>query len=460
MAVAPPAPRAPEPAAPQTAASSNDSGPAADSGPASKRPPRRATRAAVRSRRRSASRARAATGAVRRRQAASQAPVIRAAAPAARRRRARRRARGARAARRASPRASRSSGGATAPLRRSAVLARRLPRRLRRAAAGRARGGVRRSRRARRRAWRAAATACCASCRSRPGGAARARRCPLVGFSDGTALLAYAARAGVASVHGPVRDPARRTCRRRSARRCSGCSRSRRPACCSPSSTRSSRAARAGRCWAATSRSSRASWGRRSCPTSRARSCSSRISGERPYRVDRLVTHLDLAGVFSAVAARHRGRLLVVHGARAHARPSPTAAEVLVERLGPARRSPSCVGGALRPRHAQRRAALRLPLPSSTPSTARSSLSKASSASEPRRRSPSVRAGGVRALLESQLNSACSSRVDRLELVDLAEALLVAADVELQRAQQALGVARRGDDARCARARAARAGCR
>jgi len=34
--------------------------------------------------------------------------------------------------------------------------------------------------------------------------ALRARPRPIVGFSDGTALLAYAARAGVAAVHGPV----------------------------------------------------------------------------------------------------------------------------------------------------------------------------------------------------------------------------------------------------------------
>ena len=47
----------------------------------------------------------------------------------------------------------------------------------------------------------------------------------------------------------------------------------------------------------------------------------------------------------------------------------------------------------------------------------------------------------------------------RFRLVDLAEALFVAAHVDLERAQEALGVARRGDDA-AAHAGARRPGCR
>ena len=46
----------------------------------------------------------------------------------------------------------------------------------------------------------------------------RARPRPIVGFSDGTALLALAARAGVASVHGPVVTQLHRLPRRRSQR--------------------------------------------------------------------------------------------------------------------------------------------------------------------------------------------------------------------------------------------------
>jgi muramoyltetrapeptide carboxypeptidase len=56
--------------------------------------------------------------------------------------------------------------------------------------------------------------------------------------------------------------------------------------------------------------------------------------GERPYRVDRLVTHLDLAGVFSAVSG------VVVGDFSSCLEPEPTRAsspaveEVLADRLG------------------------------------------------------------------------------------------------------------------------------
>ena len=56
--------------------------------------------------------------------------------------------------------------------------------------------------------------------------------------------------------------------------------------------------------------------------------------GERPYRVDRLITHLDSAGVFSAVAAVIVGDFSGCLEPEPTRGGSPTAAEVLEERLG------------------------------------------------------------------------------------------------------------------------------
>jgi muramoyltetrapeptide carboxypeptidase len=56
--------------------------------------------------------------------------------------------------------------------------------------------------------------------------------------------------------------------------------------------------------------------------------------GERPYRIDRLVTHLDLAGVFSAVEGVVVGDFSSCVEPEPTRASSPTAAEVLVERLG------------------------------------------------------------------------------------------------------------------------------
>jgi muramoyltetrapeptide carboxypeptidase len=56
--------------------------------------------------------------------------------------------------------------------------------------------------------------------------------------------------------------------------------------------------------------------------------------GERPYRVDRLITHLDLAGVFSAVAGVVVGDFSGCLEPAPTRDQSPTAAEVIEERLG------------------------------------------------------------------------------------------------------------------------------
>lgn len=56
--------------------------------------------------------------------------------------------------------------------------------------------------------------------------------------------------------------------------------------------------------------------------------------GERPYRIDRLLTHLDLAGVFAAAAAVVCGEFIDCKEPANSRVPSPPANEVLEERLG------------------------------------------------------------------------------------------------------------------------------
>jgi muramoyltetrapeptide carboxypeptidase len=56
--------------------------------------------------------------------------------------------------------------------------------------------------------------------------------------------------------------------------------------------------------------------------------------GERPYRVDRLITHLDLAGIFGAVAGVVVGEFKDCDEREGSPLPSPTATQVLEERLG------------------------------------------------------------------------------------------------------------------------------
>jgi muramoyltetrapeptide carboxypeptidase len=56
--------------------------------------------------------------------------------------------------------------------------------------------------------------------------------------------------------------------------------------------------------------------------------------GERPYRVDRLITHLDLAGVFNAVSAVIVGEFVDCREREGSKLPSPPVEQVLEERLG------------------------------------------------------------------------------------------------------------------------------
>jgi muramoyltetrapeptide carboxypeptidase len=56
--------------------------------------------------------------------------------------------------------------------------------------------------------------------------------------------------------------------------------------------------------------------------------------GERPYRIDRLLAHLDLAGIFSAAAGVLIGDFSGCREPEATRANSPTAEDVLVDRLG------------------------------------------------------------------------------------------------------------------------------
>jgi muramoyltetrapeptide carboxypeptidase len=161
----------------------------------------------------------------------------------------------------------------------------------------------------------------------------RARPVPIVGFSDGTALLAHAARAGVAAVHGPVvtqlanlpasdhealfrllEDPA-------------------------PGSLLTdldeivpgrARGPLLGGNLEVFSRLV----GTPFMPELGGAILFIEDLGERPYRVDRLVTHLDLAGVFSAISGVVVGDFSSCLEPEPTRTSSPTVHEVLAERLG------------------------------------------------------------------------------------------------------------------------------
>jgi muramoyltetrapeptide carboxypeptidase len=163
--------------------------------------------------------------------------------------------------------------------------------------------------------------------------ALRARPLPIVGFSDGTALLAHAARAGVASVHGPVvtqlanlpasdhealfrllEEPAPGGLLAELDEIVPG--RARGPLL--------------GGNLEVFSRLVGTSY----LPPLEGAILFIEDLGERPYRVDRLVTHLDLAGVFDAVAGVVVGDFSSCLEPEPTRASSPTAAEVLAERLG------------------------------------------------------------------------------------------------------------------------------
>ena len=160
-----------------------------------------------------------------------------------------------------------------------------------------------------------------------------ARPIPIVGFSDGTALLAHAARAGVAAVHGPVvtqlaslpasdhealfrllEQPGPGVLLEELEELVPGRAR--------------------GRLLGGNLEVFSRLVGTPYFPDVGGAILFIEDLGERPYRIDRLVTHLDLAGVFSAVSGVVVGDFSSCLEPEPTRASSPTAAEVLVERLG------------------------------------------------------------------------------------------------------------------------------
>lgn len=161
----------------------------------------------------------------------------------------------------------------------------------------------------------------------------RARPMPLVGFSDGTALLGYANRAGVAAVHGPVvtqlgglaaedqdslfralEDPNPRPLFAEREGLVPG--RARGPLVGGNLEVFSRLV------------------GTPYLPNVDGAILFIEDLGERPYRVDRLLTHLDSAGLFSVVQGVVVGDFSGCLEPEATRATSPTTAQVIEERLG------------------------------------------------------------------------------------------------------------------------------
>jgi muramoyltetrapeptide carboxypeptidase len=156
---------------------------------------------------------------------------------------------------------------------------------------------------------------------------------PLVGFSDGTALLGWAARAGVVAIHGPVvtqlpalsdldhqslfqalEDPAPRLLLHELDPLVPGRVQ--------------------GPLYGGNLEVFSRLIGTPYLPDLGGAILFLEDLGERPYRVDRLITHLDGAGVFSAVSGVVLGAFSGCLEPEATRAGSPTVEEVLEERLG------------------------------------------------------------------------------------------------------------------------------
>lgn len=161
----------------------------------------------------------------------------------------------------------------------------------------------------------------------------RAHAKPIVGFSDGTLLLAQAARAGVASVHGPVVTQLGRV------------SSSHQEALFAMLENPEARLLltglqplRAGRATGPLLGGNLEVFSRLLgtpyLPDLTGAVLFFEDVGERPYRIDRLLTHLELAGVFRQVAGIVTGDFVGCDEPATSKVASPSALEVVGERLG------------------------------------------------------------------------------------------------------------------------------
>jgi muramoyltetrapeptide carboxypeptidase len=154
-----------------------------------------------------------------------------------------------------------------------------------------------------------------------------------VGFSDGTLLLAQAARAGLASIHGPVVTQLRRLAKEDHDALFAALEQTEPRLLCSGLEALVKGHARGPLLGGNLEVFSRM-LGTPYLPDLRGAILFFEDVGERPYRLDRLLTQLELAGVFQAAAGVVAGEFLDCEEPASSKLASPTASEVLRERLG------------------------------------------------------------------------------------------------------------------------------
>jgi muramoyltetrapeptide carboxypeptidase len=156
---------------------------------------------------------------------------------------------------------------------------------------------------------------------------------PVVGFSDGTALLAAVARAGVASIHGPVVTQVGNLSSDDQAALYERLERPG-PAVVLTGLEELIPGRVQGRLFGGNLEMFSRLVGTPYLPDVDGAILFFEDLGERPYRLDRLFTHLDLAGVFDRASAVVAGDFSGCREPEPTRADSPAAEEVLVERLG------------------------------------------------------------------------------------------------------------------------------
>ena len=155
---------------------------------------------------------------------------------------------------------------------------------------------------------------------------------PIVGFSDGTVLLAFAAQAGVASVHGPVLTQIARLAEDDHMALFSLLE-SPKPQVLLRDLVTLHPGQASGPLLGGNLEVFSRLLGTKHLPDLDGAVLFLEDVGERPYRIDRLLTHLELAGVFQRVAAVVVGDLVGCEEPAGSKVVSPSAAEVVSERL-------------------------------------------------------------------------------------------------------------------------------
>ena len=156
---------------------------------------------------------------------------------------------------------------------------------------------------------------------------------PIVGFSDGTVLLALAAKAGVAAIHGPVVTQLGRLPKEDHAALYSLLESAKpRPLLTGLETLRPGSAT--GPLLGGNLEVFSRLLGTPLVPDLEGAILFLEEVGERPYRIDRLLTHLELAGVFATVAGVVVGDLVACEEPSDSRVVSPSAIAVVRERLG------------------------------------------------------------------------------------------------------------------------------